>query len=166
MITETNVRGVQNGKKLVSLALKSTDSKPTSGVMNGSTCIEVNTGKKYVYDEEGSQWTEIGNSGGGGGGGGDFSTAEVTISKGAMGEQVDGIIPWLSEEDSETYSTIELVDEGTLTVKVPMGGGSITVCFSKSGMTTGDIESMGDVSFMSKNLKSYLVTGDCSISFL
>ena len=102
-----------------------------------------------------------------GGGSSDFSTAEVTISKGALGEQVDGIIPWLSEEDSLTYSIIELVDEETLTVKVPIGGDSITVYFSKSAMnTTGDIESFGDFSFMSKILKSYLITGDCSISFI
>ena len=102
----------------------------------------------------------------GGGGSSDFSTAEVTISKGAMGTQVDGIIPWLSEEDNQTYSTVELVDEETLTVKVPVGGNSITVYFSRSAQSTdGNIESAGDVSFMSKNLKSYLITGDCSISF-
>ena len=81
MITKTDSRGVQNGKELVRLAFKSTDSKPTAGIMNGSTGIEVNTGKQYVYDEESGEWTEIASSGGGGGGGGssDFSTAEVTI---------------------------------------------------------------------------------------
>ena len=102
----------------------------------------------------------------GGGGSSDFSTATMTINKGAMGTQVDGIIPWLSEEDNQTYSTVELVDEETLTVKVPVGGNSITVYFSRSALSTdGNIESLGDVSFMSKTLKSYLITGDCSISF-
>ena len=37
----------------------STDAKPTSGVPNGSTCIEIDTGKGYLYDAEGGQWHEI-----------------------------------------------------------------------------------------------------------
>lgn len=74
MITKTDSRGVQNGKELVRLAFKSTDNKPTTGIMNGSTGIEVNTGKKYVFDEESGEWTEIASSGGGGGGGGSWQT--------------------------------------------------------------------------------------------
>jgi len=31
----------------------STDTKPKSGVATGSTFIEVNTGKSYLYDESG-----------------------------------------------------------------------------------------------------------------
>lgn len=53
----------QNGtkvlKQLVELALKSTDTKPTNCI-NGSTCIEVDTGKLYIFDESASAWTEIG----------------------------------------------------------------------------------------------------------
>ena len=39
--------------------LNSADTKPTEGVPNGSTCIEINTGKGYLYDAEGEEWYEI-----------------------------------------------------------------------------------------------------------
>lgn len=60
MITKINIKATSNGKELVDLALKSTDSKPTTGIINGSLCIEVNTGKLFVFDEDATTWTEIG----------------------------------------------------------------------------------------------------------
>lgn len=36
----------------------STDSKPTS-VPNGSSFIEIDTGKGYLFDEENKQWIEL-----------------------------------------------------------------------------------------------------------
>lgn len=36
----------------------STDTKPTDGVRNGSVFIEIDTGKIYLYDEEGAEWHE------------------------------------------------------------------------------------------------------------
>ena len=141
---------------------------PAEGLSNGGLfeVKELEVTENGTYETKGEMYNKVTVNVEGGGGSSDFSTAEVTISKGAMGTQVDGIIPWLSEEDNQTYSTVELVDEETLTVKVPVGGNSITVYFSRSAQSTdGNIESAGDVSFMSKNLKSYLLTGDCSISF-
>lgn len=37
----------------------STDNKP-SDVPNGSICVEIDTGKLYLYDADGAQWTEFG----------------------------------------------------------------------------------------------------------
>ena len=38
----------------------STDTpKPTDGIVNGSMCLEMDTGKFYVYDEAGTQWVEL-----------------------------------------------------------------------------------------------------------
>ena len=37
----------------------STDSKPTD-MPNGSICVEMDTGKLYLYDEAGTQWVEFG----------------------------------------------------------------------------------------------------------
>lgn len=37
----------------------STDEKPTTGIDNGSTFIEIDTGKIYMYDLENEQWMEI-----------------------------------------------------------------------------------------------------------
>ena len=37
----------------------SSDTKPTDGIVNGSFCLEMDTGDIYVYDEEGSEWNEL-----------------------------------------------------------------------------------------------------------
>ena len=39
---------------------KSTDEKPTDGIVNGSICLEMDTGTFYAFDEENAQWIEIG----------------------------------------------------------------------------------------------------------
>ena len=36
------------------------DSKPTSGVGNGSCFIEMDTGKAFFFDAENSLWLEVG----------------------------------------------------------------------------------------------------------
>lgn len=38
----------------------STDSKPTTGVGNGSIFIEMNTGKAYFFNAAGNVWVEVG----------------------------------------------------------------------------------------------------------
>ena len=38
----------------------STDSKPTTGVGNGSIFIEINTGKAYFFNAAGNSWVEVG----------------------------------------------------------------------------------------------------------
>lgn len=43
----------------VELAGLSTDTKPTSGIANGSTYIEMDTGKVYFFDQENNSWKEI-----------------------------------------------------------------------------------------------------------
>lgn len=37
----------------------STDKKPTSGIPNGAICIEIDTGKGYLFDEDNEKWWEI-----------------------------------------------------------------------------------------------------------
>lgn len=41
------------------IACNSGDSKPTTGIVNGSTCIEVDTGKVYLFNEATSAWVEV-----------------------------------------------------------------------------------------------------------
>lgn len=57
----TNIKATYcgNDKVLIEAACLSTDSKPTTGIANGSTCIEMNTGKIYMFNETGSAWVEI-----------------------------------------------------------------------------------------------------------
>lgn len=38
----------------------STDEKPTAGVRNGSSFIEMDTGKVYLFNETAGEWVEIG----------------------------------------------------------------------------------------------------------
>ena len=48
-----------NGNILIEAACLSTDTKPTTGIANGSTCIEMDTGKIFMFNEAGSAWVEL-----------------------------------------------------------------------------------------------------------
>lgn len=37
----------------------SEDTKPTAGYANGSTFLEVDTGKIYLFNEDASEWVEL-----------------------------------------------------------------------------------------------------------
>lgn len=54
---------VEDGETVyyVELAAKSGDTKPTTGIVSGSKCIEVDTGKQYVFDglSTTAAWTEV-----------------------------------------------------------------------------------------------------------
>ena len=59
MFTNKKSIYVGNEKCLVESACLSTDSKPTTGIANGSICIEMNTGKIFMFNEAGSAWVEL-----------------------------------------------------------------------------------------------------------
>ena len=40
-------------------ACLSTDEKPTDGIANGSLCLEMDTGKIFMFNEAGSAWVEL-----------------------------------------------------------------------------------------------------------
>ena len=46
----------------------STDTKPLTGIKNGSTLIEIDTGKKYLFDALSKAWNEVVQRDGGGDG--------------------------------------------------------------------------------------------------
>ena len=48
-----------SNKALIQAACLSTDSKPTAGIANGSICIEMNTGKIFMFNEAASTWVEL-----------------------------------------------------------------------------------------------------------
>lgn len=58
MYTNRQVFFCTNGKVMVDAACLSTDTKPTSGIANGSTCVEMDTSKLYFFDEANSVWKE------------------------------------------------------------------------------------------------------------
>lgn len=57
MITFGGMRPEDNVQTLYGL---STDSKPTAGIGNGWSFIEIDTGKVYFFDAAGASWTEWG----------------------------------------------------------------------------------------------------------
>ena len=59
MFTKSSSKWLTNGKELIEAASLSTDSKPTDGIANGSICIEMNTGKIFMFNEAGSAWVEL-----------------------------------------------------------------------------------------------------------
>ena len=62
----------------------STDEKPTSDhVANGSTLVEIDTGKKYMYDKENRSWhaKSSGSSSGGGSTGGGFVLLDAAFDE-------------------------------------------------------------------------------------
>lgn len=61
MIFVVTIKSVYNvmdsGKRVAAYVGLSTDSKPTD-CANGSEFAEIDTGKAYLYDEDGSTWEE------------------------------------------------------------------------------------------------------------
>lgn len=47
------------GKVYNDVRCMSTDQKPTEGIKNGSTLVEMDTGKGYLFDAASSAWREI-----------------------------------------------------------------------------------------------------------
>jgi len=95
----------------------SSDEKPTEGVKNGSTLIEIDTGKRYLYDALSGSWNEFSQ-----GGGGEYvlPTMSTTTKGGATvgeGLTMDGTA--LSVDYSEVASVDAL--EGA-TALSPTGG--------------------------------------------
>ena len=51
---------MESGKDYVEMAGKSTETKPTTGIVSGSLFLESDTGDVYVFDETDVAWTQIG----------------------------------------------------------------------------------------------------------
>ena len=59
MLTNLNTKFYSEDKILTESACLSTDTKPTEGIKNGSICIEMDTGKIYMFNEAGTEWLEV-----------------------------------------------------------------------------------------------------------
>ena len=58
MFTNTKATYYEDNKALIEATCLSSDSKPTTGIANGSTCIEMDTSKLYFFDEKNKTWRE------------------------------------------------------------------------------------------------------------
>ena len=154
--TKCSIYAGQNKVYTESVCL-STDTKPTTGIANGSTCIEMNTGKKFMFNEDAGEWVEVPDSSGGGGGSSDFSTAEVTITV-EGGTHPGGAFPFLLDEGVPALCVEEFYHllGQTQTYTVPLYKGECdVVCTNATVSITGDIEKDGN---------NYYITGDCTIT--
>ena len=52
-------RRVGGGQVYNDVRCLSTDAKPTEDIKNGSTCVEINTGKVFLFDAESKTWNEV-----------------------------------------------------------------------------------------------------------
>lgn len=59
MLTVSKVNKIESGKELVEIICLSTDTKPTD-YLNGSLCLEMDTGDFYGYDASNEEWQKIG----------------------------------------------------------------------------------------------------------
>lgn len=58
MVTIKSRTMMSPGVYLIEIDCLSTDTKPTSGVYNGSTAKELDTSKLFFYDAQNSTWRE------------------------------------------------------------------------------------------------------------
>lgn len=59
MFTNRMASYITKDKILIEAACLSTDTKPTTGIANGSLCLEMDTGKIYAFNETASTWVEV-----------------------------------------------------------------------------------------------------------
>ena len=148
MVTANNLTTTYNGL--------STDQKPLNG-RNGDKFIEINTGKTYLYDEAGSQWTEVSSGSGGGGGSSDFTTATVTVAA-EPGASFYLYMPFTFDSEERTgLLSSGITESGTYTTPLYKGllGCPITIGSDYSIQTSGDIQNVGEF---------FLITGDGTIT--
>ena len=106
MFTNKKAKYYGDDKVLLDSACLSSDTKPTTGVANGSTLLEMDTSTVYAFDEANGEWLAQSSSGGGGGGGG-TEPLIVTATK-------DGNEVWTLDK---TYNEIKTaVESGRICV--------------------------------------------------
>lgn len=59
MVTITKTGRMINGNQVCEIACMSSDTKPTNGIANGSLCLEMDTGKIFVFNGGGIIWIEV-----------------------------------------------------------------------------------------------------------
>ena len=84
-----------NDKLFCNFAGNSSDSKPTEGIITGSTFLEVDTGIEYLFDEDTGAWEATGS------GNGKTSIAGATVTLGSA-------LSYDGTEQTQTVSTVKI----------------------------------------------------------
>lgn len=162
-----------NGDVLIEAACLSTDTKPTDGIANGSACIEMDTGKTFMYDEANSEWLEVNTGGGGGGGGVNLHTATLTII-GSSDTAVIGFNPYIDESTGYLDNNNDAPLVGTYTIPLFKNSDGEGGIYETSIWNNGESLSMtssGDITIVEEQdhetgeyLYAVTITGDCTIT--
>ena len=104
MIRTLERRAFTADKLLCKFAGNSSDSKPTEGIVTGSSFLEVDTGIEYLFDEDVSGWVAQGS------GNGKTSIAGATVTLGSA-------LTYNGSEQTQTVSTVKI---GTTTLTSPL----------------------------------------------
>lgn len=190
MFTNKTASYYSQDKVLIEAACLSTDTKPTTGVANGSKCIEMDTGKKYMFNEEDSEWEELPSSGGGGGGGTTvealsvtqngtytapsgkaYSPVTVNVSGGSSDFSTAQMTIINTVEDSLVYLTGVRVDTQTdeLFPDDELGYGTTTVIVvlykgnARGSIGAEEITSTTGGIVLDENAE-YVISGDCTVT--
>ena len=59
MFTNNKAKYYGDNKILIEASCLSADTKPTTGIANGSLCLEMDTGKIFAFNETASTWVEV-----------------------------------------------------------------------------------------------------------
>ena len=155
MFSNTKAEYLGGDTTLVHSICLSTDEKPTAGIQNGSVCIEMDTGKKYAFDEDGKRWIELSS----GGGNGDLSIAVLTV----INNRSDNLtfeVPVASDgelgDPDITLPVINPINESTETFNVILYKGK-AILFDVEQVIT---EAEGKINL---NYDEGVIYGDCTI---
>ena len=137
----------------------STDTKPTTGIVNGSKLLEMDTSTVYVFDAANGEWLAQSSSGGGGGSS-DFSTAQMTVNDSVdhamYGAFAVGIV---GPDDPPPTTTGKVYTDEYDSFSVVMYKGMAVVEFEIDEQTT--ISATGSAT-VDRNY--VIITGDCTIT--
>lgn len=148
----------------------STDDKPQEisaniGMKNGSRFLEIDTGDKYYYDADSSQWmkqpSESGSEGGGGDGDITYASVDVVID-GVLAYGQWPIIPVLYDEGEGKYGCFQSYQVYTneTGLRVPLFKGHAIAPILQKG--TAVVSVTGDITF--DGYAQFDITGDGTIT--
>ena len=118
---------------VVELAGPSSESKPTTGIANGSLFRETDTGKIFIFDED-DGWSETGSGGGGGSGLPDTPGTDGTYSLQNTVESGTGTLSWASGGGGGALVVNLTIDTGTKTATADKTAAEIWAAAQSGGV--------------------------------
>ena len=159
MFTNNKAKYYGDNKVLIDAACLKTDTKPTTGIANGSKCIEMDTGKTFMFNEEDSEWEELPSSGGGGGGSSDFTMVTMTmVDEADIGAEMYGAFVDNNPQYTMQSYGLSYTESADHTLVMYKGQAEVAI---KDGALY-DIACTGDATVDGSG--TITVTGDCTVT--